>query len=184
MADAERAKAEAMSGGMKKEELRQLGLIYGGLIGVAVVMVQPSRGDLAQPLRRDLHIAFAVAIPLMTGLVMLNRQEAFRRRTSSAKSPWRRWSRRTRRSLGWSRASGISAGPPSVLPGQRARGRAGVLGGLYTARRGSAARFLNIKPSESPPGDRRPPLPSPGSRGIGPAAAPRKTGKRRVTEES
>jgi hypothetical protein len=36
MADAERAKAEAMSGGMKKEELRHLGLIYGGLIGLAV----------------------------------------------------------------------------------------------------------------------------------------------------
>jgi hypothetical protein len=172
-----------MTGGMKKEELRQLGLIFGGLIGVAVVMVQPSRGDLAQPLRGDLHIAFAVAIPLMA-LVMLNRQEAFRRRTSSARSPWRRWSRRARRSLGWSRASGISAGPPSVLPGKRARGRAGVLGGLYTARRGSAARFLIIKLSESPPGDGRSPLPSPGSRGLGPAAAPRKTGKRRVTGES
>lgn len=41
MKDAERLKAEALTGPMKEEMLRQLGLIYGGLILIGVYMVQP-----------------------------------------------------------------------------------------------------------------------------------------------
>ena len=41
IADAERLKAEALTGETLHEGLRQQGLIYGGLIGIAVVMVQP-----------------------------------------------------------------------------------------------------------------------------------------------
>ena len=79
-AQAGRAKAEALTGEIG-EEVRQRGLIYGGLIGIAVVMVQgfleaPSHDTSA----RLSVIAFSVAIPLLAALVMVNRQEVFRRR--------------------------------------------------------------------------------------------------------
>jgi hypothetical protein len=80
-AEAERIAAEASS----EEGLRQLGLAYGGLAGVAVVMVQPflvaTKLDASA---RISVIAFAVAIPFLAALVLVNRQEAFRgRRTTS-----------------------------------------------------------------------------------------------------
>lgn len=67
------------------EALRQSRVIYGGLIAVAVVMVQgfleTSSLDAAA---RIGTIAFAVAIPLLAALVLINQQEAFRgRRTTS-----------------------------------------------------------------------------------------------------
>jgi hypothetical protein len=67
------------------EEVRQSGVIYGGLIAVAVVMVQgfleASSLDASAKVGT---IAFAVAIPLLAALVLVNRQEAFRgRRTTS-----------------------------------------------------------------------------------------------------
>ena len=81
-AEAERIAAGAQTGG---EDLRQSGVIYGGLIAVAVVMVQgfleSSSLDAAA---RVGTIAFAVAIPLLAALLLINRQEAFRgRRTTS-----------------------------------------------------------------------------------------------------
>lgn len=80
-AQAGRAKAEALTGEIGEEEVRQRGLIYGGLIGIAVVMVQ---GFLEAPSHdasaRLSVIAFSVAIPLLAALVMVNRQEVFRRR--------------------------------------------------------------------------------------------------------
>ena len=81
-AEAERIAAGAQMGG---EDLRQSGVIYGGLIAVAVVMVQgfleSSSLDAAA---RVGTIAFAVAIPLLAALLLINRQEAFRgRRTTS-----------------------------------------------------------------------------------------------------
>jgi tetrahydromethanopterin S-methyltransferase subunit G len=84
-AEAERVTAEATSVEGQREGVRQLGLIYGGLIGVAVLMVQPF---LAAPSldvsARISIIAFSVAIPLLAGLVMVNWQETFRgRRTTS-----------------------------------------------------------------------------------------------------
>lgn len=80
--DAERIVAEASTG---EEGLRQLGLTYGGLIGVAVVMGQPFlvATDLDASARVSV-IAFAVAIPLLAALVLVNRQEVYRgRRTAS-----------------------------------------------------------------------------------------------------
>ncbi len=74
----EQVTAEATRG---EEGLRQLGLIYGGLIGIAVVMVQPFL--IAPSLDGSAKasvIAFSVAIPLLAALVMVNRQEVFRRR--------------------------------------------------------------------------------------------------------
>jgi hypothetical protein len=58
-----------------------VGGLNAGLIGIAVVMVQPYLA--AQSLDRSARIsvvAFSVAIPLLAALVMVNRQEAFRRR--------------------------------------------------------------------------------------------------------
>jgi hypothetical protein len=84
-ADAERIEAEAQTGEMKEEVVRQLGVIYGGLIGVAVVMVQPFlAATTLDASARVSIIAFAVAIPLLAALVLVNRQEAFRGRLTTS----------------------------------------------------------------------------------------------------
>jgi hypothetical protein len=84
-ADAERVEAEMLTGEMKDEVIRQLGLIYGGLILIGVYVIQPFLT--APPLDTSAMvsvIAFAVAIPLLAALIMVNRQETFRgRRTPS-----------------------------------------------------------------------------------------------------
>ena len=86
-AQAERLKAEALAptGPMAREELGQLGLIYGGLILIGLYMVQPFLTAPSLDASAKVSIvAFSVAIPLLAALVMVNRQEAFRgRRTSS-----------------------------------------------------------------------------------------------------
>lgn len=84
-AQAEQMKADMLTGATGEEAVRQLGLIYGGLIGIAVVMVQPliSAPSLDTSAKVSV-IAFSVAIPLLAALVMVNRQESFRgRRTPS-----------------------------------------------------------------------------------------------------
>jgi hypothetical protein len=84
-ADAEGLKAEAFTGEMLHEGLRQQGLIYGGLIGIAVVMVQPFLIATSLDTSATICIvAFSVAIPFLAALVLVNRQEVFRgRRTPS-----------------------------------------------------------------------------------------------------
>jgi hypothetical protein len=86
-AQAARAMADAITGKGGEEAVKQSGLIYGGLIGIAVIMVQgfleaPS-GDTSA---RVGIIAFSVAIPLLAALVMVNRQETFRRRRTPSVS--------------------------------------------------------------------------------------------------
>jgi hypothetical protein len=84
-AEAERVTADALTGKGKEEGLRQLGVIYGGLILIALYMVQPFL--VAPSLDASATtsvIAFAVAIPLLAVLILVNRQETFRgRRTAS-----------------------------------------------------------------------------------------------------
>lgn len=84
-ADAERLKAEMLTGPMSQEMLRQQGLIYGGLILIGVYMVEPFLTAPSLDVSATISIlAFAVSIPLLAALVMVNRQEAFRgRRTPS-----------------------------------------------------------------------------------------------------
>ncbi len=84
-AEAERVTAGALSDENQAEGLRQVGAIYGGLIGIAVVMVQPFLiASTLDTSARVCIIAFSVAIPLLAALVMVNRQENFRgRRTTS-----------------------------------------------------------------------------------------------------
>ena len=84
-AEVDRIAAVTETGEMKEEMLRQSGVMYGGLIAIALVMVQGflETSPLNAPARVG-TIAFAVAIPLLAALVLVNRQEAFRgRRTTS-----------------------------------------------------------------------------------------------------
>src|SRR5262245_42956154 len=85
-ADAERVEAETLSGEGKGEALRQQGAIYGGVIGLAVVMIQPFIAANSIDVSAKISvIGFAIAVPLLAALLMVNRQETFRgRRTTSA----------------------------------------------------------------------------------------------------
>jgi hypothetical protein len=64
----------------EQEWLRQLSLIYGGLIVIGVYMVTPFLTVASLDLSAKVCVvAFSVAIPLLAALVLVNRQEAFRR---------------------------------------------------------------------------------------------------------
>jgi len=66
---------------LEQEWLRQTNLIYGGLIAIGVYMVQPFLTASSLDASAKISIvAFAVSIPLLAALVMVNRQEAFRSR--------------------------------------------------------------------------------------------------------
>jgi hypothetical protein len=68
-----------------QEWLPQLSLIYGGLIVIGVCMVQPFLTAASLDLSAKISVvAFSVAIPLLAALVMLNRQETFRRRLTKS----------------------------------------------------------------------------------------------------
>jgi hypothetical protein len=83
--EADRTKEEMLTGPMSEEVLRQLGLIYGGLILIGVYMVQPFLTARSLDVSAKISIvAFAVAIPFLAALVLVNRQESLRgRRTPS-----------------------------------------------------------------------------------------------------
>jgi cation transport ATPase len=69
----------------QREWLRQNNVIYGGLIAIGLVMVQPFLT--ATPLdwsAKICVIAFSGAIPLLAALVLVNRQETFRRRATDS----------------------------------------------------------------------------------------------------
>jgi hypothetical protein len=82
-ADAEDAKVDPA---VQEEWIRQSNLIYGGLAAAGLVVVQPFLT--ASPLDLTATIcvvAFAVSIPLLAALLVLNRQEAFRRQVSRSR---------------------------------------------------------------------------------------------------
>ncbi len=89
-AEAERIRQEAEEAAAdpaaQVEWIRQSNLIYGGLAGAGLVVVQPF---LTEPSLNASAmvcvIAFAVSIPLLAALLVLNRQEEFRHRAT--KSP-------------------------------------------------------------------------------------------------
>jgi len=69
----------------QQERLRLRQLIYGGLIVIGVYMVQPFLTAASLDLSARLCvIAFSVAIPLLTALVVVDRQAASRRRRIAA----------------------------------------------------------------------------------------------------
>ena len=84
-ADAQRIQADMMTGEAGAEALLQNRVIYGGLIAIALVIIQPFIAAASLDTTATISIiAFAVAVPLLAALILVNRQEAFRgRRTSS-----------------------------------------------------------------------------------------------------
>lgn len=86
-AEAERIRQEAVDAAAdpaaQVEWIRQSNLIYGGLAGAGLVVVQPFLTEPSlDPSALVCVTAFAVAIPLLAALLVLNRQEEFRRRAS------------------------------------------------------------------------------------------------------
>ena len=70
----------------EQEWIRQNNLIYGGLIGVGVVMIQPFLATPSPELpARVCVLAFSVAIPLLAALVLLTEQEAFERHATRSR---------------------------------------------------------------------------------------------------
>jgi hypothetical protein len=67
----------------QQEWLRENNLIYGGLIGAGAVLLQPflTAPSLDVPATISV-VAFAVAIPILAALLLLNHQESFRRRAT------------------------------------------------------------------------------------------------------
>jgi hypothetical protein len=88
-AEAERIRQEvedaASDPAAQQEWIRQSNLIYGGLAGAGLVVVQPFlTATSLDPSAMVCVIAFAISIPLLAALLVLNWQEAFRRRESKS----------------------------------------------------------------------------------------------------
>jgi hypothetical protein len=79
-------KDDASDPAAQEEWIRQSNLIYGGLAAAGLVVVQPflTVDSLDVPATVCV-VAFAVSIPLLAALLVLNRQEAFRRRASPSR---------------------------------------------------------------------------------------------------
>jgi hypothetical protein len=69
-----------------EEWLRQNNLIYGGLLAGGVALVQPFLTAPSLDLAARISVvAFSVAIPLLAALLMVNQQEAYRRRMTNSR---------------------------------------------------------------------------------------------------
>lgn len=72
--------------GQEREWLQQINLIYGGLIAIGAIMVQPFLTATSLDLSAKICVvAFAASIPLLASLVVVNHQEAFRGRRSKSR---------------------------------------------------------------------------------------------------
>ncbi|MGW6196762.1 hypothetical protein ACWF0M_11510 [Kribbella sp. NPDC055110] len=86
-AEGERLRSEAEDAtndpAVQEEWIRQSNLIYGGLGAAGLVMIQPFLTTSPLDLTATICVvAFAVSIPLLAALLVLNRQEAFRRQVT------------------------------------------------------------------------------------------------------
>jgi Mg2+/citrate symporter len=71
---------------LQQEWIREDNLAYGGLIAIGIVLVQPFvAGASLDTAGMICAVAFAIAIPLLAALVLINRQEMFRRRRTSSR---------------------------------------------------------------------------------------------------
>lgn len=95
-----------------EESLRQNSLMYGGLIGIGIVMVQPFLTEPSLSIAALVCVvSFSVAIPVLAALVLLNQQEIYRRRRTTARIA------RIGESLGFASAFiGIAAGFWHISP--------------------------------------------------------------------
>ncbi len=71
---------------LEEEWLRQDNLIYGGLVAIGIVFVQALLPYPLDTSAKTCVLAFAIAIPLLAALIMVNRQEQFRRRRTSSRT--------------------------------------------------------------------------------------------------
>jgi hypothetical protein len=72
--------------GLADEWLRQNNLMYGGLVGICIVLVQPLVTIVApSPLGLASVTLFAIAIPMLAALILLNRQELYRHRLARSR---------------------------------------------------------------------------------------------------
>jgi hypothetical protein len=72
---------------LQQEWIRQDNLAYGGLIAIGIVLVQPFVGGASLDIAGMICVvAFAVAIPLLAALVLVNRLETFRHRRTSSRT--------------------------------------------------------------------------------------------------
>lgn len=80
------ATAEAADPANQQEWIRQTNLIYSGLMAVGLVMVQPFLTVAEMDISAYVCVfAFAVSTPLLAALLLVNRQEEFRRRTTPSR---------------------------------------------------------------------------------------------------
>ncbi|MFI6316872.1 hypothetical protein ACIBG8_05100 [Nonomuraea sp. NPDC050556] len=80
------AAAEVADPANQQEWIRQSSLIYSGLMAVGLVMVQPFLTvDSLDVSAYVCVIGFAVSTPLLAALLLVNRQEEFRRRTTPSR---------------------------------------------------------------------------------------------------
>ena len=80
------AEAAASDPAAQTEWIRQSNLIYGSLAGAGLVLVQPFLTVATLDVSAMICvIAFAVAIPLLAALILVNRQEEFRRTQSPSR---------------------------------------------------------------------------------------------------
>jgi hypothetical protein len=71
---------------LQQEWIRQDNLAYGGLIAIGIVLVQPFVAGTSLDISGMIcAVAFAIAIPLLAALVLVNQQETFRRRRTSSR---------------------------------------------------------------------------------------------------
>jgi hypothetical protein len=92
LAEAKRNEAEwfarhvAQDPELQQEWIRQDNLAYGGLIAIGIVLVQPFVAGASLDISGMIcAVAFAIAIPLLAALVLVNQQETFRRRRTSSR---------------------------------------------------------------------------------------------------
>jgi Trk-type K+ transport system membrane component len=72
---------------LQQEWIREDNLAYGGLIAIGIVLMQPFvAGASLDTAGMICAVAFAIAIPLLAALVLVNRQEMFRRRRTSSRT--------------------------------------------------------------------------------------------------
>lgn len=82
---AARIRQAAQEPEQQREWIRQNNVIYGGLIAVGLVLVQPFLTATTLDWSAKICvIAFSAAIPLLAALVLVNRQEDFRRRVTDS----------------------------------------------------------------------------------------------------
>ncbi|SDU40596.1 hypothetical protein SAMN04488563_1529 [Jiangella alkaliphila] len=71
---------------LQQEWILQDNLVYGGLVGIGVVVLQPFLTVASLDVSAMICVvAWCVAIPLLAALLMVNRQETFRRRRTDSR---------------------------------------------------------------------------------------------------